>query len=100
MSIIQTHKSENTLQVKVLNNFNLQTKNKIASRLTKEINKLEIDLSNCRIIDSEAVIFMYKWESDGKKLSLLNPPEILFEIIEILELQKEWEPDTIITNKN
>lgn len=100
MSIIQTHKSENTLQVKVLNNFNLQTKNKIESRLTREIDKLEIDLSGSKLLDSEAVIFMYKWDKSDKELKLINPPEILFEILEILELENVWKPDIVSTNKN
>lgn len=91
MSIIESHKSRDTLQVKVLNNFNLLTRNKIESRLTKEINRLEIDLSNCKLLDSEAVIFMYHWNKSGKELHLINPPEILFEILEILELSDIWQ---------
>lgn len=91
MSIIESHKTKDTLKVKVLNNFNLLTRNKIESRLTKEIEKLEIDLSNCRLLDSEAVIFMYQWDKSGKELNLINPPEILFEILEILELREIWQ---------
>jgi ABC-type transporter Mla MlaB component len=90
MSIIESRKSKNTLKVKVLNNFNLLTKNKIESRITREIEKLEIDLSNCKLLDSEAVIFMYQWDKSGKELKLINPPEILFEILEILELSDLW----------
>lgn len=91
MSIIESHKTKDTLKVKVLNNFNLLTRNKIESRLTKEIEKLEIDLSNCRLLDSEAVIFMYQWDKSDKELNLINPPEILFEILEILELREIWQ---------
>lgn len=91
MSIIESRKSNGTLKVKVVNNFNLLTRNKIESRLTKEIEKLEIDLGNCKLLDSEAVIFMYKWDKSGKELNLIDPPEILFEILEILELQEIWQ---------
>lgn len=91
MSIIESRKSEDTLKVTLLDNFDILTRNKIESRATREIDKLEIDFSNCRILDSEAVIFMYKWNKSGKKLKLLNPPDILFEILEILELSDIWE---------
>jgi|SRR6056297_2720963 len=91
MSIIESRKSKDTLKVKVLNNFNLLTRNKIESRLTREIGKLEIDLSHCKLLDSEAIIFMYQWDKSGNKLNLINPPEILFEIIEILELRDIWQ---------
>ena len=90
MSIIESSKSNGTLKVKILNNFNLLTKNKIESRLTREIGELDIDLSNCKLLDSEAVIFMYHWNKSGKELHLINPPEILFEILKILELNDHW----------
>ena len=93
MSIIEARKSNGTLKVKVLNNFNLLTRNKIESRLTKEIKVLEIDFSTCKLLDSEAVIFMYRWEKSGKELKLINPPDIFFEILEILELKEIWQPN-------
>lgn len=91
MSIIESRKSDDTLKVTLLNNFDILTRNKIESRATKEIQKLEIDFSNCKILDSEAVIFMYHWHKSGKKLELINPPDILFEILDILELTDIWQ---------
>ncbi len=93
MSIIEARKSNGTLKIKVLNYFNLLTRNKIENRLTKEINILEIDFSSCKLLDSEAVIFMYRWEKSGKELTLINPPSIFFEILEILELKEIWQPN-------
>lgn len=91
MSIIESRKSEDTLKVTLLNNFDILTRNKIESRATKEIENLEIDFSNCKILDSEAVIFMYRWNKSGKTLKLINPPDILFEILDILELNDIWQ---------
>lgn len=93
MSTIEARKSNGTLKIKVLNNFNLLTRNKIESRLTKEIKVLEIDFSSCKLLDSEAVIFMYRWEKSGNELKLINPPSIFFEILEILELKEIWQPN-------
>lgn len=98
MSIIESQKNKGSLKVKIHNNFNLLTKKKIESRLTREIDKLEIDMSNCKLLDSEAVIFMYHWNKSGKELNLINPPEILFEILEILELNDHWRLNYTKTN--
>lgn len=98
MSIIESQKNKGSLKVKIHNNFNLLTKKKIESRLTREIDKLEIDMSNCKLLDSEAVIFMYHWNKSGKELNLINPPEIFFEILEILELNDHWHLNYTKTN--
>ncbi|NGP77546.1 hypothetical protein G3570_12935 [Balneolaceae bacterium YR4-1] len=97
MSIIESRKSKDTLKVTLLNNFDILTRYKIESRTTKEIENLEIDFSNCKILDSEAVIFMYHWDKSGKTLKLINPPDILFEILEILELSDIWQLNYTIT---
>lgn len=98
MNIVETHKNKSTLEVTVYRNFNLRVRNMIESRLSTEINTLEIDLSRNKFIDSEAVIFLYKWQKSGNNLSLIHPPEIFFEIIKILELDEVWSPSIIQRN--
>lgn len=90
MNIVEAHKVDTTLEVKVFGSFNLAAKNMLESRVTSEITDLKIDLSKCKFIDSEGVIFMYRWQHSGKGLELKNPPEILFEIIDLLELNEDW----------
>jgi ABC-type transporter Mla MlaB component len=91
MNIVETHKSEKGLEAKVVGSFNLAAKNRLESRLSSEITELKLDLSECRFIDTEGVIFMYNWQQSGKKITLSNPPEILFEIIDFLELTEHWD---------
>lgn len=91
MNIIETNRQDGALEVQVMDAFNLATKNVLESRLSDEISDLKIDLSRCRLVDSEAVIFMYRWQRSGKALEVINPPEILFEICDILELNDHWE---------
>ena len=79
------------LQVQIHGSFNLHVRNVIENHITKGIKKLEIDLSACDLIDSEGVIFMYQWQRDGQELELKNPPHILFEILDILELREQWD---------
>lgn len=90
--MIETQKSNGTLEVMIPGSFNLVIRNLIESRLTDEITSLIIDLSNCKLIDSEGIIFMYRWQQSGKKLELKNPPDILFEMLDILELSDHWDP--------
>ncbi len=99
MNIIETHKSDTKLETKIFGSFNLAAKNRIESRLSDGIRDLKIDLSECKFIDSEGVIFMYKWQKSGKSLELKNPPNVLFEIIDILELTEHWDLNYIENNE-
>lgn len=96
MNILKSHKEGSSLTLKIDRALNLSTINIIESRLTKEINRLIIDLSECRFVDSEGVIFLYKWQKAGHELILKDPPDILFEIIRILKIEKDWKPQGII----
>lgn len=91
MNIIETHKSETEIEAKVKGSFNLAAKNRLESRLSSEITGLKLDLCECRFIDTEGVIFMYNWQHSGNKLQLTHPPDILFEIIDLLELTEHWD---------
>lgn len=93
MNIIDVHKKEDTLKVRVKGPFNLAVNKLISSRITPSIEDLTLNLKRCKIIDSEAIIFMYKWQQSGKSLKILNPPDIMFEVIQILELDKHWKLD-------
>jgi ABC-type transporter Mla MlaB component len=89
--MIDTHRSGNLLEVEVHGSFNLTAKNMLEGRLRAEVTDLNIDLTECKFIDSEGIIFMYRWQNSGKGLELINPPEILFEIVELLELREHWD---------
>ncbi|NGP88809.1 hypothetical protein [Fodinibius halophilus] len=100
MNIVNTHKDGTTIQVRDCKTFNLQTKNVLKSRLTDKITKLYIDFSHCKLIDSEGIIFLYEWQHSGNELELKNPPEIMFEILNILELDDTWDLNYFITEDN
>lgn len=98
MNTINTHKEGNKLKVTVQGHFNLRTKKLILNRLTPGINILSLNLIDCDLIDSEGVIFLHRWLTKGNRLSLIDPPAILYEILEILQLDKSWDFDKILTN--
>ena len=74
------------LDVKLRRDFNLLTTRKIA-RLADEVEEIHIDLSRSRLVDSEALMLLYRLVRAGKKVRLKSPPPILGEIIRILGLE-------------
>lgn len=92
MSFIQINKTAETLAITLQTTFNLYDVHFVEEKLTPEINTLQIDLGSCKIVDSEAVIFMYRWQASGNVLKLIKPPDVLFEILDILELRENWNP--------
>lgn len=91
MNTVNTHSDGDVLQVQIHGHFNLHAKNLIENRISKSIKKLEIDLSSCNLIDSEGVLFMYNFQREGRCLDIQHPPDILFEILDILELREQWD---------
>lgn len=45
------------------------------------------DLSNCEIVDSEALKLIFQLKKEGKKVEVKNPPEIFYKILNILNLK-------------
>lgn len=99
MSIPGIHRDGSTLNVELKSGFNLWIKNMILNHINENTHILKIDLSACKFIDTEGIIFLHQWERDGNELQLINPPDVFFEILEILELDNSWQPNVIDTNK-
>ncbi|MDZ7660023.1 hypothetical protein [Fodinibius sp.] len=99
MSIPKIHRENATLTVKIRSGFNLWVKNIITTHTSEEIETLDIDLSDCNYIDTEGIIFLYEWQQNGRNLQLKNPPEVFFEMLDILELSDSWQPNIINPNE-
>ncbi|MDX1673089.1 MAG: hypothetical protein R3211_12165 [Balneolaceae bacterium] len=89
-------KSEQELKAKLYRDFNLNTVRELNHSLDEQIRRLTIDLSHCKLVDSEAIIFLDRWLRSGNKLELRNPPEIFNEIIELLKLDQIWDLSEIL----
>lgn len=99
MSIPKIHKEGSTLNIKIKDGFNLWVKNMITTHIGDHTRTLCIDLSECKYIDTEGVIFLYQWQKNGNNLQLMHPPEVFFEILSILELTDSWQSNIINPNK-
>ena len=74
------------LDITLRRDFNLLTARKVAS-LAEEAEEIHIDLARSRIVDSEALMLLYRLVRAGKQVKLKSPPPILGEIIHILGLE-------------
>lgn len=73
--------------LKVEQNLNLVTSGYI-ERLAAEAEEVHLDLSDARFVDSEGVILLWRLLREGKKVLLWEPPRILSEMIDILDLKE------------
>lgn len=99
MSIPKIHKEGSTLYIKIKDGFNLWIKNLITTHIGDNTSTLRIDLSECKYIDTEGIIFLYQWQQKGHNLQLIQPPEVFFEILDILELNDSWQPNILKPNE-
>ena len=74
------------LKVELLGDFNYERVLKLRE-LLKENEELEIDLKNCRFVDTEAVDFLYNLKLKGRRYRLLNRPELLKKVCQILGVE-------------
>ncbi len=74
------------LKVELLGDFNYERVLKLKA-LLKEGEELELDLKNCRFVDTEAVDFLYNLKLRGRRYRLLNRPELLERVCQILGVE-------------
>lgn len=76
-------KEKGKLKVELLGDFNYERVLRLRE-LLKENEELELDLKNCKFVDTEAVDFLYNLRLKGKRYRLLNRPELLDKVCSIL----------------
>ena len=52
------------------------------------ITHIVLDLRRSKIVDSEAVIYLFNLSNSGVDITLLQPPPVYFETLRILELDR------------
>ena len=90
-------KKGNQLIIRLEEDFNYPVVKRMESLVNLEnIDSLVIDLTGSKLVDSEAVKFMYTLLKEGIDITLVNPPEILDKILDILELKDEFKNISIV----
>ena len=82
----------------MIRDFNLFTARRLAP-LTEGVAHVRIDLTSAKIVDSEAVRLLFDLKSSGKRVTLVRPPEILKEVVDVLGLDDVLDIDAMINNQ-
>lgn len=98
-NIIDIHRRGTTLEVVLDRGFSIWIRRIVEHHIHPAVNKLQVDMSRSHRIDSEGVIFLFRWQRSGKQLELINPPRIFFEIVRILELDEVWDLSSVVNTR-
>lgn len=82
---MEYQKTGDHLSVRLVRDFNLFTARQLAP-LVEDVRSVRIDLGGTRIVNSEAVRLLHAMVRAGKHVTLVQPPPILAEAIDILGL--------------
>lgn len=86
------------LRVRLIRDFNLLTARRV-EKLAKDVDRIDIDLTQSKIVDSQAIATLHRLITDGKKVALINPPRIFGEAIRVLGLDDVLKVDEITEKK-
>lgn len=88
-------KSGKHIRIALQRDFNLLTARKV-EWLCQDVDEVVIDLSRSKIVNSEAVIVLYRLIRAKKKVTLHHAPPIFQEVIRILGLEEIFHPEELV----
>lgn len=86
------------LRVRLVRDFNLLTARRI-EKLGEDVDKIDIDLTQSKIVDSVAIGTLRKLVTSGKKVKLINPPQVFGEAVRVLGLDDVLKLDELTGRK-
>jgi ABC-type transporter Mla MlaB component len=84
-----------TLTVRLRRDFNLMAVRHLRHHL-ENATRVRIDLARARLVDTEAVMALYRLQKRGVEVVLLEPPQIFYEVLEVLELESAFQLDRLV----
>jgi len=84
-----------TLTVRLTQDFNWLTVQRIEP-LADDAQHIRIDLSAARLIDTEALMLIDRLRRAGKTVRLIDPPSLLHDLIDLLDLKPVLDADTLV----
>jgi len=85
----------NTLTVRTRRDFNLMAVRHLKYHL-EDATRVRIDLSRARLVDTEAVMVLFRLQKEGLDITLLEPPAIFYEVLEVLELESAFDVERLV----
>jgi anti-anti-sigma regulatory factor len=83
---VEVYRTQGRLSIRLLRDLNLYSATRI-QRLARDATEVRIDLTRSKFIDSEAVRVLYELHRDGRVITLVNPPRLYDEVVNILGLR-------------
>jgi ABC-type transporter Mla MlaB component len=84
-----------TLTVRTRRDFNLMAVRHLKYHL-EDATRVRIDLSRARLVDTEAVMALFRLQREGLDITLLEPPAIFYEVLEVLELESAFDIERLV----
>jgi len=75
-----------TVTVHFERDFNLLTARHLR-QCAQGAEHVRVDLSRVALVDTEALAALHELQEGGTRITLFDPPDLFFEIIEVLELE-------------
>ncbi len=88
-------KKGHAIHITLRRDFNLLTARKVR-RLCRDVDEIAIDLARSKFVDTEGILALYELIRAGKKVRLMHPPPIFFEVVRILGLEEVFRPETLV----
>ena len=85
----------NTLTVRTRRDFNLMAVRHLKYHL-EDATRVRVDLSRARLVDTEAVMALFRLQKEGLDITLLEPPAIFYEVLEVLELESAFDVERLV----
>lgn len=84
-----------TLTVRTRRDFNLMAVRHLKYHL-EDAARVRVDLSRARLVDTEAVMALFRLQKEGLDITLLEPPAIFYEVLEVLELESAFDVERLV----
>ena len=84
-----------TLTVRTRRDFNLMAVRHLKYHL-EGATRVRVDLSRARLVDTEAVMALFRLQKEGLDITLLEPPAIFYEVLEVLELESVFDVERLV----
>jgi anti-anti-sigma regulatory factor len=89
------------LRIRLRRDFNLVTARQLERLMEQEDpEEVRIDLSRARLVDSEGIIALHRLLESGRKVRLLDPPDIFFEVVRVLGLEEHLDLEALVEERN
>lgn len=80
----------NTVTVHFRRDFNLLTARHLR-QVAQGAAHVRVDLSDARIVDTEALAALWRMQDEGMQVTLYDPPDLFYDMVDALELDGVFE---------